>query len=522
MNNFFGIKKIFCFLIIFFTISFNFITLKEAKADYCSDLFSYLENNSKYINLLEKHNDTSFRFGFDVEREISLKNLEENNGDENYPFRRTEEGYLIINKVDMDGAFYNNEFMISPNDFIISINDISTDSLSDKEFDDILALKDEHTFEIYLNNTYGREELINSLTEYIVTTSIKRADTGNVPVLSSAVVPIDLMEIDTKNNEYTLNYHQWIEFYINTDLLAKDFPIPETINEEPYRLCRYASNDENYFDKFKITDPVLIFNDKKEDLATLVSEVKLWIPTKNFFRDNEYFMYLNFFNDKTSQFVTLYDLKLFPFDSQSIGDFYKFHYTEKSFNHSLLSSGPDHAFHAEQLIDGHFTPGFDLKSIEYWSYLNDLYADRDSHTEYGFAIEVKRQNFYHIAKILIPIFLILILSWSSFWIKPKEIEAKLTVTIICFLTLIAYNFVIDSDLPRLDYLTWLDYYILLSYVFCGLTTFASIFEYMSASKRKDLKNNFTATLRATGIPIFFTINIISFYLIKYNSILNVL
>ena len=66
--------------------------------------------------------------------------------------------------------------------------------------------------------------------------------------------------------------------------------------------------------------------------------------------------------------------------------------------------------------------------------------------------------------------LILLVCWSVS-IHPRELESKLTITIVCLLSLIAYNFVIDQDLPKLGYLTLMDYIILLSYVFATLSNF---------------------------------------------------
>ena len=44
-----------------------------------------------------------------------------------------------------------------------------------------------------------------------------------------------------------------------------------------------------------------------------------------------------------------------------------------------------------------------------------------------------------------------------------EIESRLTITIVCLLSLIAYNFVIDSN-AKLE-ITIMDYIILISYVY---------------------------------------------------------
>ena len=71
-----------------------------------------------------------------------------------------------------------------------------------------------------------------------------------------------------------------------------------------------------------------------------------------------------------------------------------------------------------------------------------------------------------------------------FWIHPKELESKLTITIICLLSLIAYNFVIDEDLPKLSYLTIIDYIILLSYLFATVPNFLSIYSHQNWSKKE--------------------------------------
>ena len=71
---------------------------------------------------------------------------------------------------------------------------------------------------------------------------------------------------------------------------------------------------------------------------------------------------------------------------------------------------------------------------------------------YHSIINIERKYWYYIFKIILPIILILTICWSSIWVDPTEIESRLTITIVC-LSLIAYNFVIDEEMPKLDYLT---------------------------------------------------------------------
>ena len=67
------------------------------------------------------------------------------------------------------------------------------------------------------------------------------------------------------------------------------------------------------------------------------------------------------------------------------------------------------------------------------------------------------------------------------WIDPKEIEARLTITIVCLLSLIAYNFVIDEELPKLEYLTVMDWIVLTSYVYATIPNFLSIYSFAKKS-----------------------------------------
>ena len=97
--------------------------------------------------------------------------------------------------------------------------------------------------------------------------------------------------------------------------------------------------------------------------------------------------------------------------------------------------------------------------------------------------------------------------WSVFWIHPREIESKLTITIVCLLSLIAYNFVIDEDLPKLGYLTIIDYVILLSYVFATLPNFLSIWTFHLERSGDEVKWVKIDKLSRTLGPVLFIFSV---------------
>ena len=92
--------------------------------------------------------------------------------------------------------------------------------------------------------------------------------------------------------------------------------------------------------------------------------------------------------------------------------------------------------------------------------------------------------------------------WSAVWIDPKEIESRLTVTIVCLLSLIAYNFVIDSELPKLEYLTIMDYIILVSYIYATIPNFLSIYSFELQKKNKKLTERYERYEKKYGLPSY--------------------
>jgi cadmium resistance protein CadD (predicted permease) len=54
------------------------------------------------------------------------------------------------------------------------------------------------------------------------------------------------------------------------------------------------------------------------------------------------------------------------------------------------------------------------------------------------------------------------MSWCVFWIDPNTSNSQLSIAVTSMLTLIAYRFAVDSQLPRLPYMTRLDAFIFAS------------------------------------------------------------
>jgi hypothetical protein len=124
---------------------------------------------------------------------------------------------------------------------------------------------------------------------------------------------------------------------------------------------------------------------------------------------------------------------------------------------------------------------------------------------YQVRVNVTRQVGYYLFKMVLPLVLIVAMSWITFWIDPTEAGTQIAVATTSMLTLIAYQFLLSNMLPPVSYLTRLDAFILISTVL----VFASLIEVIVTARlaQKDrlaLTQRVDAVSRAT-FPLAFVI-----------------
>jgi hypothetical protein len=148
-----------------------------------------------------------------------------------------------------------------------------------------------------------------------------------------------------------------------------------------------------------------------------------------------------------------HDLHDFPFDKQSIT--IRFMPLQGSENEVQLS------------INEKFTGISDLLNISDWSIESvrgvigrqRIEAFDRVHSSYDFIIEAKRIQAYYVWKIILPLCLIVAMSWCVFWINPAQFGPQIGLSATSMLTLIAFIFATTNMVPELGYFTLLDLFI---------------------------------------------------------------
>ena len=192
-----------------------------------------------------------------------------------------------------------------------------------------------------------------------------------------------------------------------------------------------------------------------------------------------------------------FDLRSFPFDKQKISFSL---YENEDVTAVLAALDFSHQNFRDLVSKNNIVPGWIITDygIKYFLYSEESFYQGVFTSGLEHSLEVQRSHHYYIFKVILPIFLILLICWSVFWIHPRELESKLTITIVCLLSLIAYNFVIEEDIPKLSYLTIMDYIILLSYIYATLPNFLSIISFRLYSNKKKIVYNLPTLLPLVG------------------------
>ena len=113
-------------------------------------------------------------------------------------------------------------------------------------------------------------------------------------------------------------------------------------------------------------------------------------------------------------------------------------------------------------------------TVEKWDAKASVYAltPRMQYSGYVFEFTARRNVEYYILKVILPLVLIVMMSWSVFWTEPTNSNTQFSIAVTSMLTLIAYRFAVDNQLPRLPYMTRLDAFFLVS----TLLVFLSLIE----------------------------------------------
>ena len=86
-----------------------------------------------------------------------------------------------------------------------------------------------------------------------------------------------------------------------------------------------------------------------------------------------------------------------------------------------------------------------------------------------FSVPVERQMEFHVTKYFLPLFIIVVVGFCTFWIDPDDLNTQVSIGVTCLLAAIALQFSESSRLPEVAYLTFADRVYVACYLAIALT-----------------------------------------------------
>lgn len=164
-----------------------------------------------------------------------------------------------------------------------------------------------------------------------------------------------------------------------------------------------------------------------------------------------------------------YDLRRFPFDRQQLEiEIESFAWDT---DYLVLTQEADKiGFSSEFQL-----PEWAIEGVDSGVEAKQEIRDRKPFSEFLMKMEMTRLSSYYQWKIVLPLIILVAISWSVFWMIGDGLADRMSVSLTGILTIVAYQFVVADGLPKVSYFTLMDSILTLSFVMMALTIMQNIY-----------------------------------------------
>ena len=177
-----------------------------------------------------------------------------------------------------------------------------------------------------------------------------------------------------------------------------------------------------------------------------------------------------------------YDLRTFPFDHQQL----TLEFSDAEFAQDFAHYTPQPSVAAlDQNAKGELSNWKVEGPLSYQRqsrvFVEDGAAPRYDYAT--FALPVRRHITFHLTRFFLPLFVIVAVAFTVFWIDPDDLNSKSAIGVTCLLAAIAFQFAEAGTLPEIAYLTLADRVYAICYAALAIALMFAV--YGNSLMRKD-------------------------------------
>lgn len=114
--------------------------------------------------------------------------------------------------------------------------------------------------------------------------------------------------------------------------------------------------------------------------------------------------------------------------------------------------------------------------VSFGVFLDKIPGSAGGATNVEFTLKVQRTPKFYIFKFIIPLILLVIISWVTFWLSHEEFKTKdqLGSAVSTLLIIVAFNITASAVLPKTDYITYIDAILFTCFIFVVISIAAIV------------------------------------------------
>lgn len=208
-----------------------------------------------------------------------------------------------------------------------------------------------------------------------------------------------------------------------------------------------------------------------------------------------------------SFFVSM-NLMRFPFDEQDYG----IHLESFLWDSSVVK------FVVAHLERGDLTSSSSksLQPTGLTAKVKDITFMNTKYSDIGVTIHFKRMPYYFNYQILIPLLIVLFATCMMFFLDIRDLSTRLALMQGIILVFVAMRFMIDQDLPQINYLTFIDYIFFIAYFCCIIMLIFSCLTFLLCKKHPKLAVHLNRNAIWLPFILFFILYVVCYFIFVNN------
>ena len=122
-------------------------------------------------------------------------------------------------------------------------------------------------------------------------------------------------------------------------------------------------------------------------------------------------------------------------------------------------------------------------------------------------LDVEREPFHLIALVVLPLALLVMLTWTVFWMDEESLSDRINISFIGILSVVAYQFIVQDTMPAISYFTLMDAFLISTLLIVGLGVVVNlVVDKLNRADRRGLADRVDYTCRWAFPLAFISVN----------------